>query len=140
MIYRRHRKNCPHKGRDNWCNSCPIWVDFWENDIRVHKSTKVTDSGPLEEFLIHGSETKFRASSPPKDESVAKKPVVETKLIALDEAWGKFLVQARNRRLSRSAIYCFRQLDLAPFDLLFWPHPLVIHHSAPGRSGALRRP
>jgi hypothetical protein len=35
---------------------------------------------------------------------------------------------------------CFRQLDLAPFDLLFWPHPLVIHHSVPGRSGALRRP
>src|SRR5258708_28493090 len=35
---------------------------------------------------------------------------------------------------------CFRQLDLAPFDLLFWPHPLVIHHSAPGRSEALRRP
>jgi hypothetical protein len=27
---------------------------------------------------------------------------------------------------------CFRQLDLAPFDLLFWPHPLVIHHSTPG--------
>ncbi len=35
---------------------------------------------------------------------------------------------------------CFRQLDLAPFDLLFWPHPLVNHHSAPGRSEALRRP
>jgi hypothetical protein len=35
---------------------------------------------------------------------------------------------------------CFRQLDLAPFDLLFWPHPLVSHHSAPVRSGALRRP
>src|SRR5260370_15300195 len=34
---------------------------------------------------------------------------------------------------------CFRQLDLAPFDLLFWPHPLVIHHSAPGRSETLRR-
>src|SRR6267154_3087562 len=38
------------------------------------------------------------------------------------------------------SLNCFRQLDLAPFDLLFWPHPLVIHHSAPGRSGALRRP
>jgi hypothetical protein len=37
-------------------------------------------------------------------------------------------------------IKCFRQLDLAPFDLLFWPHPLVMHHSAPGRSEALRRP
>jgi len=35
---------------------------------------------------------------------------------------------------------CFRQLDLAPFDLFIWPHPLVIHHSAPGRSEALRRP
>jgi len=32
---------------------------------------------------------------------------------------------------------CFRQLDLAPFDLFFWPHPLVIHHSArPERSPA----
>src|SRR6266568_3613806 len=39
-----------------------------------------------------------------------------------------------------TGIACFRQLDLAPFDLFFWPHPLVIHHSAPGRSEALRRP
>jgi hypothetical protein len=38
------------------------------------------------------------------------------------------------------AFKCFRQLDLAPFDLLFWPHLLVNHHSAPGRSEALRRP
>jgi hypothetical protein len=37
-------------------------------------------------------------------------------------------------------VICFRQLDLAPFDLLFWPHPLVIHHSTPGRSEALRCP
>src|SRR6267378_2421676 len=37
-------------------------------------------------------------------------------------------------------IYCFRQLDLAPFDLLFWPHLLVNPLSAPGRSEALRRP
>src|SRR5882762_7647190 len=35
---------------------------------------------------------------------------------------------------------CFRQLDLAPFDLLFWPHLLVNPLSAPGRSEALRRP
>lgn len=38
------------------------------------------------------------------------------------------------------SLCCFRQLDLAPFDLLFWPHPLVSHHAVPGRSGALRRP
>ncbi len=34
----------------------------------------------------------------------------------------------------------FRQLDLAPFDLLFWPHLLVNPLSAPSRSEALRRP
>jgi hypothetical protein len=51
---------------------------------------------------------------------------------------------ARSRNVRLAAIHsffrCFRQLDLAPFDLLFWPHPLVNHHSAPGRSEALRRP
>jgi hypothetical protein len=36
--------------------------------------------------------------------------------------------------------YCFRQLDLAPFDRLIWPHPLVNPLSAPGRSEALWRP
>jgi len=41
---------------------------------------------------------------------------------------------------SHPLIRCVRQLDLAPFDLLFWLHPLVSHHSAPGRSEALRRP
>ena len=35
---------------------------------------------------------------------------------------------------------CFRQLDLAPFDRLIWPHPLVNPLSAAGRSEALRRP
>jgi hypothetical protein len=42
--------------------------------------------------------------------------------------------------LKRKAVACVCQLDLAPFDLLFWPHPLVIHQSVPGRSEALRRP
>jgi hypothetical protein len=42
--------------------------------------------------------------------------------------------------LIQLTVWCFRQLDLAPFDLLFWPHPLVLHHCAPGRSEALRRP
>ena len=41
---------------------------------------------------------------------------------------------------SRQLTNCFRQLDLAPFDLLFWPHLLVNPLSAPGRSEALRRP
>jgi len=36
--------------------------------------------------------------------------------------------------------YWLRQLDLAPFDRLIWPHLLVNLLSAPGRSEALRRP
>jgi hypothetical protein len=47
---------------------------------------------------------------------------------------------SRHAYARHCAFLCFRQLDLAPFDFLFWPHPLVIHHSAPGRSEALRRP
>ena len=38
------------------------------------------------------------------------------------------------------ALWCFRQLDLAPFDRFIWPHPLVNPLSAPGRSEALRSP
>lgn len=34
----------------------------------------------------------------------------------------------------------FRQLDLAPFDLFIWPHPLVNQLPHSGRSEALRRP
>ena len=34
----------------------------------------------------------------------------------------------------------FRQLDLAPFDLFIWPHPLMNQLPYPGRSEALRRP
>ena len=105
MIYRRHLKSCPHKGQHYWCGSCPIWVDFWQNGVRVHESTGLTDTGPIEQFLIHRSETKFDAGSPPQDKPVETKPLVETKPIALDEAWEKFLAQARNRKLSRTAIY-----------------------------------
>jgi hypothetical protein len=56
--------------------------------------------------------------------------------------WGRHIHSERARDwLEKSPEEkCFRQLDLAPFDLFFWPHPLVIHHSAPGRSEALRRP
>jgi Escherichia/Staphylococcus phage prohead protease len=49
-------------------------------------------------------------------------------------------VQRSRARIRLALSQCVRQLDLAPFDLLFWLHPLVNHHSAPGRSEALRRP
>jgi hypothetical protein len=54
-----------------------------------------------------------------------------------DVMLNKVVVAYLDGRRSRG---CVRQLDLAPFDLLFWPHPLVIHQSVPGRSEALRRP
>ena len=53
---------------------------------------------------------------------------------------GVISVEQVKTLFDREGYLCFRQLDLAPFDLRFWPHPLVIHHSAPGRSEALRRP
>ena len=44
------------------------------------------------------------------------------------------------RLTSHSKTPWFRQLDLAPFDLFIWPHPLVNQLPDPGRSEALRRP
>src|SRR5258708_1540614 len=41
--------------------------------------------------------------------------------------------------LAQRTFSSFRHI-LPPFHLLFRPHPLVNHHSAPGRIGALRRP
>jgi integrase len=100
MIYRRHKKSCPHRdnGQHYWCQNCPIWIDFRKNGIRVHRSMNLTDSGRLEELWIRDSEKTL-------DTGLSLEKRVETKPITLDEAWKKFLAQARNRKLSRTAIY-----------------------------------
>src|ERR1700736_898625 len=100
MISGRHKKSCPHrdKGRHYWCQDCPIWVDFWKDDHHFQKSTKLTDTGPLEEFLIGGSGKK-------PDAGFSHQEKVEAQPITLAEAGEKFMAQARNRKLSPAAIY-----------------------------------
>jgi integrase/recombinase XerD len=64
---------------------------------------------------------------------VAPDPAAELELPRV----GYKLPSVLNKDEAERVLRCFRQLDLAPFDLFFWPHPLVIHHSArPERSPA----
>ena len=122
MIYRRHLKSCPYhgsgsKGRRYWCKDCPIWMDFWKNGIRVHKSMNLTDTGLLEELWI-------RRSEKIPDTGFSHQGKVEAKSIALGEAWKKFLGQARARKLSRTSIYKYdllrrRMEDFAKRNGLF---------------------
>ena len=66
-----------------------------------HKSTNLTDyeeARLLEKSWIRGSAKLFKGA-------VSNQEKVEAKPIALDEAWGKFLGQAKARKLSRTSIY-----------------------------------
>ena len=109
MIYQRHLKSCPHrnggpthrnagpKGRLCWCKDCPIWIDCRKNGKRVHQAMNLTAT-ELEELW-------FRRFEKIIDTGVSHQEKVEPKPIALREAWNRFLSQARNRKLSRTAIY-----------------------------------
>lgn len=103
MIYRRHRKSCSQRlqKRRYWQCQCPCWADFRKNGIRVHKSTNLTDfekARALEELWIRGAEEIFDSGTPGKEK-------VEARPITIAEAWGKFLGQAKARKLSRTSIY-----------------------------------
>ena len=58
----------------------------------------MTDTKILEELWLRRTEKTVGTS-------FSHEQKVEAKLIALDEAWKKFLAQGRNRKLSRTAIY-----------------------------------
>jgi integrase/recombinase XerD len=103
MIYRRHKKSCSqrHQKRRYWQCQCPCWVDFRKNGVRIHKSTNLTDfekARTMEGLWIRGTEEIF-------DSGTSRKEKVEAKPIALGEAWVKFLIQAKARKLSRTSIY-----------------------------------
>jgi integrase/recombinase XerD len=103
MIYRRHKRSCPKRARKRryWQCQCPCWVDFRKNGIRIHRSTNLTDfekAREMEELWMQGAKEIFDRGTP-REEKVEAKP------ITINEAWQKFLGQAKARKLSRTSIY-----------------------------------
>jgi integrase len=103
MIYRRHLKSCSHRrqGRRYWACQCPIWADFRRDGVRILKSINLTDfekARATEDLWISGAEKIFESGIP-------RQGKVEAKPITINEAWQKFLGQARARKLSRTSIY-----------------------------------
>jgi integrase/recombinase XerD len=103
MIYRRHLKSCSHRrqGRRYWACQCPIWADFRRDGVRILRSMNLTDfekARATEDLWIRGAEKIFESGIP-------RQGKVEAKPITINEAWQKFLGQARARKLSRTSIY-----------------------------------
>jgi hypothetical protein len=112
---------------------------FNENRIRVTTCLKPIRLGTAGEGIP--------ACITPVDERqsklVAQERPIDTTVCAIVNHPATFnnrMVRIHGDVLGNFEYSCFRQLDLAPFDLLFWPHLLVNPLSAPGRSEALRRP
>jgi integrase/recombinase XerD len=103
MIYRRHKNSCSQRleKRRYWGCQCPIWVDFRQNGVRINKSMNLTDwekARSLEDLWIRGAGKIF-------DGQIPRQEKVDAKPITIAEAWQKFLLQAKARKLSRTSIY-----------------------------------
>ncbi len=107
MIYRRHIKACSHrrKGRRWWQCACPIWFDARRRGLRIHKPTGTSDwarAQSLAEIWNRGGD------------GIAEIDPLEspsgTQSLSLDDAWGRFLIQARARKLSPATLYKYELL------------------------------
>ena len=108
MSYRRHRQTCSHrrKGRRYAKCQCPIWIDVRKNGARIHRATKLTKlkkADAIEEALLEGSAENIEEILAPQEKPSAKP-------MSLTEAWGKFLLQMKARKLSPTSMYKYRLL------------------------------
>jgi integrase/recombinase XerD len=99
-LYRRHLKDCAHrgKGRDYRRCKCPVWVDGFLADHEIRESLKTRDwekaSGTVRDWEARGSK-----KEKPKDEPVT-----------IDHACNEFLRDAGARELREPTLYKYRLL------------------------------
>jgi len=110
MIYRRHRKRCPHRKqkRRYWRCECPVWIDARANGRRVLKSLDETDweaAQELEKQWITGHDVPLATARPVPPVSMHNPTP-----LTLEEGWERFIAQAELRKLHSTTIYKYKLL------------------------------
>ena len=98
-IYRRHRKECEHRGdgrKYRRCR-CPIWVDGFIAGREIRKSLDTVDWQKAQDVVRLW-------------ESQQSEPKNTTEPITFDQAGQNFLADVKSRRLSECTTYKYRLL------------------------------
>src|SRR3990172_12023119 len=101
-IYRRHRRNCPHRkdGRKYRRCQCPIWVDGRLNGEDIHKSLR-TNNWEKSQHIVRNWEAEGNRAA----EGREREP------ITLFAAWQSFLADLEARNLRPSTVRKFELLS-----------------------------
>lgn len=99
-IYRRHLKDCDHRGEGRAYRrcKCPVWADGFLGDREIRQSLKTRDWQKASD-QVHAWESRGRIEEEPRDEAVT-----------VAQACARFLRDARARKLRRPTLYKYRLL------------------------------
>jgi integrase/recombinase XerD len=113
MIYRRHIEACSHRrnGRRWWQCACPIWFDARRRGLRIHKAMGTSDWGEAQSLADAWSwgGVGIAKTDPPETPSGKES-------LSLEDAWGRFLIQARVRKLSPATLCKYELLRRRMID------------------------
>lgn len=100
--YRRHRKNCEHRGEGRKYRRCrcPIWVDGFLNGEEIRESLGHADWQKAQDTV-----REWEADGQRKSELQEPGP------ITVREAWEKFIADAEARNLSASTVRKYKLLS-----------------------------
>lgn len=98
-IYRRHRKDCAHKGEGRKYRRCrcPIWMDGFLGGQEIRESLRMADWQKAQD-RVREREAEDRPTSQPEQTTVAY-------------AWKEFLADTEARKLSESTIRKYKLLN-----------------------------
>jgi len=98
-IYRRHRKNCSHRGEGRAYRrcQCPIWIDGTLAGVEMRESLKLKDWQRAQETI-----REWEALGAVADASGP---------ITIKQAWEKYQEDAKARKLTESSIYKYELLS-----------------------------
>jgi integrase len=97
-IYRRHVKNCEHRGEGRKYRRCrcPIWVDGFLNDVEIRESLDLRDWEKAQQRIREWEAKGVLAAEP--------------EAVSIEKGCRDFLADAESRALQESTLRKYRQL------------------------------